>query len=205
MRQKQFGKKINNWHRPLGPSQPHRRFRQHRHDVPMAWEEKEVSTDDFRIDDYWNCYDTCGCCRNRYEGDQEDLDRHELNRLLEEVFNPPLAPLFRKGWRTTATVEHKPQNMVNLDSQGHTVGTTLAQRLAEYLEEVVHCSQSSDWIRVCINEATGHSKNLEIVQRVAAQTQTPMLAQRLCLFAPFWLRRPDTWNETRACHQLATR
>jgi hypothetical protein len=45
-----------------------------------------------------------------------------------------------------------------------------------------------------MSEPTGDWRNLDVIKSVGARLQCPHLARYLCLFAPFWVRSPQTWN-----------
>ncbi len=51
MKRALFGKKIQNWHRPLGRTQLRRWYRRHRHDVPR--DEYEDIVPDRYYEEYW--------------------------------------------------------------------------------------------------------------------------------------------------------
>jgi len=80
MKQKKFGKKIQNWHRPLGPSQIGHRFRQ------LRYESIEPSVDlmvsDYFEEDDWNPYDP----DDDYELErQKNLFAYSLYQLLQDI------------------------------------------------------------------------------------------------------------------------
>src|SRR5262249_20135946 len=75
-----------------------------------------------------------------------------------------------------------------------TTNAPLEERLAEHLESVVHYSTNAVAVQSRIREAVGDQRNLEVVNFVAKTFHNPDLAKRITLFAPFWVRRPQTWK-----------
>ncbi len=188
MKQKKFGNKIQNWHRPLGAEQLSQRYRQQRSSVGFV-----------EFDHCWDYYDPCeeewdpeG--REGWDGDQADDDfteisHYELGKVVGE--NPPLtSQLFQLS---------RPPDIAP-DQQGQSpdgeqpADSVNAATLADYIGAIREFSTNSDRLRARIKEAIGGPQNLAVVRSAAASSRCPYLAKRLCLFAPFWIRSPQTWN-----------
>ena len=108
MRQKKFGKKIQNWHKPLHPSQLRERFLEHRYDDPEIRKRGRSIDAITGVDDCWNPFDpylACGCwyCVEAHTLPldelyiSEDLYRLEFDEFLTRTLNPS-DPLFRPEW-----------------------------------------------------------------------------------------------------------
>jgi len=198
MKQKKCGKKILNWHRPLGPSQLRQRFLRHRYDELETTKQAQrfdgpVGADFF--DDFWNCYDPFyDPYYDNGGADAEDRQMHVMERVLGQILNPSM-PFLQPEWMADSMAEGKSEAIVDLEARRQTSGIAIEERLAEYIEKVAQFSHHSDFLQSFIREAIGERQNLEIVKRVGVKFQSPHLAQRVCLFAPFWVRSPETWDQ----------
>ena len=103
MEQTRFGKKVQNWHRPLGPSQLRRRFLQRR-DADLETIRWGQPPDNFArvysTRDYWGRYSYPVYGDN---GGPEDIYHYFLDHLLQNIVgtHPSLIPL---EWAVEALV-----------------------------------------------------------------------------------------------------
>jgi hypothetical protein len=195
MKRKKFGEKITNWHRPLGRSQLRRRFLVQRHDDPELTQRGPAvdwSVDDDAYDAYWNSYDPY---YEIWEITSDDRHTQVMETSLTKILNPSI-PFFRPEWLNDGDATDGESK-----SRGRSVprrrrsGGVIEDRLADYLAKVVQFGDHSDLLESSIREAMGDRQNLEIVKRVEARSQSPNLAQSVCLFSPFWVRSPRTWDQ----------
>lgn len=202
MKQKKFGRRIQNWHRPLGPSQFRRRFLVHRHDNPELLKlghSYELPVDDGSCDEYWNYHDPFreplfGLLPDWDYVDSDDVHGYVLEEFLEKILDPP-TPLFRPEWVADSAADSQAEVMVGLAARHQIADSAIEGRLVEYLEKLARFSHHSDLLQHRIVEAIGVRRNLEVVKRVGIQFQSPHLAKRICLFAPFWVHEPQTWDQ----------
>jgi len=199
MKQQKYGKRILNWHRPLGPSQLRQRFLRHRYDDPELTQREQGfswSIDDAACDAFWNTfdpyYDPYG---ESFEADSDDLHMHVMGRHLTQILNPAI-PFFQPEWvADDATVDMKPEASASLEPYRRTAGAGIEERLADYLGKVACFSDYLDLLQSCIREAIGARRNLEMVKHVEDGCQSRGLAQSVCLLAPFWVRSPQAWDQ----------
>lgn len=194
MKQKKFGKKIQNWHRPLGPSQLRRRFRTHRYDDSELDARRSVLDEFPEGDDCWDCYDPpcdpdCEYCGG---DDGNDLYGYYLRRFVQGLAyqSPPLIPLELAVDRAAAEADNADLSLP--EDRQNPAG--IEQRLASHIDRLSSISSDSTALRQQISESIRELRNIEIVQRVADKSRVPDLATRACLFAPFWVRPPLTWD-----------
>src|SRR5262245_45772335 len=176
MKKWRLGKRIQNWHRPLGSSQLRRRYCQHRYDDPEV--AKRGRSLDYLVEGN-DCRDGHDPYEDEYlRGDSNDLNEYELGLFLNQLLRP-LPPLFRPEWATDATADHNAETAVA--SLVHTEPPLVAieERLVGYVASVAHFSNNSAVIRFCINESISDPRNLAVVRWVAAELQCPHLAKNV--------------------------
>ena len=199
MRQKKFGKKIQNWHRPLRPSQLGRRFLEHRYDDPEIRKRGQSIDVLTGVDDCWDPFDPY---QDWDDGELEDLYRLELDKFLTRTLDSS-DPLFRPEWAADSSIVATTPSLVEPADLG------VAERLAVYVEQVMLFSKNSEAVRSQILQAVGDPRSLNVLNSVGdafciqryvlnsdALNFCPQpFAKRVCLFAPFWIRRPETWKK----------
>jgi len=194
MKQKKFGKKIQNWHRPLGPSQLRRRFLRHRHDDPEVTSEGRYRHYPIPVDDCWNCYDP----HVGYESYESDDFSVNLNHLWSEIAEP-YPPYVTLEVPTGNAPSHPPENTAVSAASGRDSDTAIEERLAAYVERLTHLSSNDRvLVRNRIQGAIGAPANLDIVRSEYPGHQDAI--RRICLFSPFWQRSPSTWNKDSGTH-----
>ena len=190
MKKKKFGQKIQNWHRPLGPSQLPRRFLRHRYDEAGSTRPGEDLDDLVEVDDYWDCCDPRPGC---YHGHPNELFSFHLDHLWRAIAGP-LPPHIALEPSAGNTTDVASENAVISVPPEATVESDAEERLAAFVEKLVHLSaQDSLVLRYRIVQAIGATRNLEVV--TSEYSHAPEAAKRICLFAPFWRRSPQTWNK----------
>ncbi len=183
MKQKKFGKKVQNWHRPLGRDELSQRYRRTRYMDPEFDDESGQPIEpEQQYDGYWDIYDPHDdwfCTRYAGELDGEYI---QLKRYLQVLST-------KQGFYNVSP-DHL-QNSIAID-QANTdvdgISQQQAQVLAMYLEH--------DYLTLHekIESILVEPLDLYIVNAVAREIQNPHFAQWVFLFAPFWIRSPRTWQ-----------
>lgn len=194
MKQKKYGQKIQNWHRPLGPSQLRQQFLRKRYDDPELKKQGRSidcsSSGDFDWD--WDYGD-------------EDWDEPEnswrfglfnyyLDQVLDPITNPPSPLICLKQLTDVLANRHPKADLPEVDPDPKSL-LPVEERLSAYLDRLAHFPANLTFIQSCIHESIGDSLNLDIVKSWGDNLQYPHLAKYICLFAPFWIRSPQTWSE----------
>ena len=170
MKQHMHGRRVQNWHRPPGPRQLTRWFQRHRHDEPPD------------TDDDW-CDDDDDLC---YYSEREigAMDRRiaELRGFLRAAWLRP-SPLFPINPPEEPAAPPKTNRQ-----RARLAGERIEQRLAAFIRGVTR-----PFISSLIDAATRRPEDMRVL-RQAATAFGADFANHVCLFAPFWLRRPSSWR-----------
>jgi hypothetical protein len=176
MKQRMYGRKVQNWHRPLAPQQLRRRFLRHRYDAipddgddgnPPDWDEHRSSEDV-----------------------EQDLRDFELKQLLRGIVHQPV-PLFRLEGALEAAL--RANDEFSITSGQAEDPAMLEQRLAVFVQSITHFPNDPT-TRRRISDAIGKDVYLDVIQSAGKLAVGQDLVRNVCLFAPFWLRSPRTWN-----------
>lgn len=146
-----------------------------------------------RLDDCWDCYDPpCGPDCPYCGRPDEDLFGYRLREFLRSLTDLP-APLVPFEWAVDAGSNEAAEAAASSPpSRQASVG--IERRLASHVDRLMAISSSAAALRPEMAEAIGDWRNLEAIRRVAERGHAPGLTTRVCMFAPFWLRNPRTWN-----------
>jgi len=201
MKQKQFGKKVQNWHRPLGRNQLRQRFLRHRYDDREAeLEEAQFMSGVVEVDEHWNpnaphyCI-ICGrtdCLSMELPGEEIPMYRMEgfLTDLVQKPRSISISPE-RVAFKSDKDDSGRQDHLYDTPRRPE---TSIENRLAAHIRGFSDSSTCAD-IAADIVGSVGSPENIDIVIRGAESLGHPHLAKRICLFAPFWIRSPMTWNE----------
>lgn len=203
MKQKKYGKKIINWHRPLGRSQLRRRYlRQRYQDIEYTNSGSLRSTEiEVEVDDCWNPYDP-------YYGDwygdwncadEGDINQHQLDNLLQSVLNRPSLSDSFETVLAASDNQYINDGAPAVDLREFQAGEIEA-RLHAHVDKARDFMNNPEPLRSELIRSVGHWKNADVIQRVADQYQNDNLARQLCFFAPFWVRNPCDWDESGDTH-----
>ena len=179
MKQKINGRKVQNWHRPLGGAQLRKGFRQRRHDDPADTSDGRSFNDDALFDAHWDPFDP-------YKEDDFswELSEHRLETFLQELLHPP------QVWRLAGLTESTADGL--LADPAST--TSLEERLKDHATQVLHFSEAGDALRTQITRVVGAAE-VEIITSEGNRFRAgSRFARNVCLFASFWIRSPRTWN-----------
>jgi len=191
MKQKKFGKKIQNWHRPLGRDALSQRYRRRRFDhtalsvggatAPDA-DEPPVASDRF-----WNLWDPFDCWEpfDEYEGDNQVW--LSLSNFLDRLISPRSPKLASKTARSRHRIEQLAGPTV---AEQLLLGTTLESRLRNF-ERILRGidGEPTDLVPL-IAARVDDTRSILVLREVLGWER----ARDLCLYAPFWIRHPSSWN-----------
>jgi len=186
MKQKKFGKKVQNWHQPLHPSAFSQRYLRLRRDANL----NECLSDSYDFDDC-DCWDWgCDCC----DPVEDPYVRYKLAEVLSRILDPinPLTGLNRIA--ATMPSFNGDTEYPTFESRRSDT-TSLENRLAEHVEHCLDRAGSVDAMRPQIIESVGDWRNLDAVKLEAERLQSPGLAKLIIFFSPFWVRSPMTWKQ----------
>ncbi|MBL8799548.1 MAG: hypothetical protein JNM56_37040 [Planctomycetia bacterium] len=182
MKQKIYGRKVQNWHRPLGPQQLRRSFRRYREGAPLDAEELDYCHDY----DWYEAWDGDG---PRDEG-SEDLLCHELKQLSRAALRRP-PRLFRPEWATDDV------SWAGAEQAAASERTAGAEHLEEQLAAFVQGIKrfpNDPATRRRIADSVGEDVYRDVLQSAATPGKGENLVRNVSLFAPFWIRSPRTWD-----------
>ena len=169
MKQRKYGQKVQNWHRPLAPRQLERWFRRHRHD---ALPDEDDWDTEVRHADY-------------FSEESLDLRSLELKQLCREIVRRP-TPLF--------SLERAMDGALHSEGECAVAGREdLELDLALFTQTITYFPNHPSTIRQ-IREAIGEDVYLDVITSSGRLVNGQLLVQNLCLFAPFWIRSPRTWT-----------
>jgi hypothetical protein len=195
MKQKKYGNKIQNWHRPLGPSQLRQRFFQMRHSDPTLTTSGKNVVDSVDLDHHWdydNCWDFLNP-RQNYPGCDNQLFHFHIEHLWN-VIQTFLSPQIDLQWPRGEQTNEMAGSIAASVTEDHFSNLDFDEHLAEYIDGLVRLSSTDSLaFRYYITRAIGSPRNLEIIE--SEYSQQIEAAKRICVFAPFWKRRPDTWKK----------
>lgn len=186
VRKFQFGRRVQNWHRPLAENELRRRYvRERDRDPELVLRGQSIlvppsSSREICEEEH---DDECPLChwslQAWLEGDDRDLHRFELDQLLARVLDQPRRLLERQGDPWSVAVDSGAER--------------LAERLEQHVRDLCMLPREKELsLLASICAAIGPRPNLDIVLAAAGNDRT--FLRQVLLFAPFWVRRPETWN-----------
>ena len=181
MKQKRFGQKVQNWHRPFQPSAFSQRYLRLRQQAEIV----DYQYDGFDWDDWNDSQCWCDCCDPR----EEPYLDFRLNKLFSYI-TTPLNPLLNLHEMEIGQTEASGYAI----SPKPTETGSLEQRLAEHVKSFLG-SWEDEAICRQITEYVGDRQNLSVLTRVAEINEIPGVVKLICFFAPFWVRQPMTWRQ----------
>lgn len=211
MNDKDFSKKNRSKQRTRGQSWLSNRFLRHRYDDPEAEAEARLARSSqtaVEVDHCWDPFNPLFVDARldeflfSMEADSDDIRRYHLNEFLSELVDRPTLG-FPHGLEFAAADSSPPAAVDHpLDGQPP-ADRHIEEGLAAFLQDLL--GKGLDWndqwdvplddLRVRVLEAIGDLQNVEIIKRATEPFDSPQLAKRICLFSPFWIRSPQTWDE----------
>lgn len=197
MKQKKFGKKVQNWHRPLGPSQLAHRFRRLRYETVEPSEESMVR--EYIEDKFWDPYDPYW--DDDYRVDVEkDLQDFLLRTLKEDIVKTSPPSLSVESVIETPSDRGTGNEVLFLNCQRP--ASKIEERLAKHINMLNHHSIDSvfDAIPSQLKQqfwVFGSTDAFESDYYV-----DNLFLRKACLFVPFWLSNPQAWDRKDAIRLL---
>ncbi|MGC4047090.1 MAG: PcfJ domain-containing protein [Armatimonas sp.] len=177
MKQRRFGQKVQNWHRPLHPNELSAHYRRLRKTPAgvltqggISQELPEIEYDDYDDRDYWG-----------WDCEGPDSPILHNNNLVWSICHPnrplsALGQLFPNEAFSPPLAHCPPEELIEL--------------LAEHVERIQTYRSDDPELAEVINDVIGNEEARKVVQQYS-----PRSAEVICLFAPFWVRSPLTWNQ----------
>ncbi len=211
MNDKDFSKQNRSKQRTRGQSWLSNRFLRQRYDDPEAEAETRLARSGqtaIEVDHCWNPFNPLFVDSRLdefllgIEADSDDIRRHHLNEFLAELVDRPTLGS-QHGWKF-AVADSGPSAAADhpLDGQPP-ADRRIEEGLAAFLQDLL--GKGLDWsdqwdvplddFRARVLGAIGDLQNVEIIKRATEPFDSPQLAKRICLFSPFWIRSPQTWDE----------
>ncbi len=198
MKQRKDGKKVYNWHRPLGPDALKRGYIRER-DQLTGIDENLASLEDYESDfsyDPWTYtpgWDCCEACFNEDRGfaNSSEVETRRLELLLQEVLLPSFWKLHLEDIRQTIDGEEREEAASGVDRKN---SLSLEDRLYRHVALIRSYATDSETLRHELLTSIGDQRGLKTIETLGRQVGSPNLAKLICLFAPFWLREPNAWD-----------
>jgi len=194
MKQKKYGKKVINWHRPFRSFHLSQRYLRLRYKDPeevLTDHEDDEPFDPYGDDDlYWNPYDSVSdldyAMHKAWNLISKEGQWGEFQLLLSEA---GLLPAEKKekpsGDAQTTLNEHQP------------IPDFLEEKLARHMQQLSKAKSFEEWLPHNIrNTLLGRREDLKCLLNLANDDTQRKQKEDLvfiALFSPFWIRRPSTW------------
>jgi hypothetical protein len=196
MKQKRFGQKVMNWHRPLQKDQPRRRFQQrHANEGRRQLAAYKVLSDEWSWDepwedmywDYWNI------------ASDMDYAIHAAHTLLEPINHTALQALLRPehAWRVDAQTEHAATALYT--AVAALQRDEFVTRLAAHLQQLATPRPGEGWLPQSTKQALQDQGDRVTLARLLesygadSEPEAEGTIIHLIMFAPFWIRPLRTW------------
>jgi hypothetical protein len=178
--------------RSFGPDDLGRRYLRLRHEDTLHDESGRLHARVQDGDDFWDINDPggecpepgCECCA----ADAEELSGFHLERLLDDIVCSDTLPIVDYG----EPINEEP---VGNGRTGEPLPrASIEKRLAGHLGASSRGRFDRDKMYATIATAIKNPGGLRIIREYAERCNSPRLARRICLFAPFWLAEPYDWD-----------
>lgn len=201
MKQNKFGKKVQNWHRPLGRSQLRERYLALRYDDAEYTKPGQIVShgiEPFEVDQCWDPYDplsddlyddyTDGFGRSQLYLAEEDYFEYNLNYLWQK-FSTPVHSVFDGLVNSSSEIAAQSKLLLKHDR--------LEQSLADYINKMslqaINSQDNDGFYTEMINDIAT-IEDRDVITKFASNPMQSGYAKDLMLFAPFWIRRPSSWQ-----------
>ena len=208
MKQKKFGNKVQNWHRPPRKDDLSQSYLAKRHKDPLYHDNGEERHADVAKSDYQALWDLLrpGGCGNGLEwfcevcgraGDTCQFDFYENKDALQFInwfenlaYVNPIKQALEK-------VEDKLKlnhDKALLDVENPETNELIPELLFDYLKKEQLVSDHLDNLKEEIQEAIGDIENIRILLRYVEKLGNRKAVIPLSFFSPFWVRKPANWD-----------
>lgn len=199
MRQYYSGRKVQNWHRPLGQNELGQRYRRLVYADPMIEQRGSsiVYNDPPETRDFGECRKRpCSSCENLCF--YVDREAYRYHSLMSDLENAPTRILFTVREKAGNDAESALGNApVQRFSQPQ---YSLEWRLAEYTtqflrinHETLSLSRFDEWLAIIRDLASSPTRQ-NIIRSFTEREKHPELTELIYLFSPFWIRSPESWD-----------
>jgi len=194
MKQKKFGKKVINWHRPLSVKQQAQGYVKRRLELPNLIDQ-DFPEDYIETDECWNPYDPCCRCGDYYEGCYHDNAFDYSVWSLEEYI---------RGILHSPTLLNPDEGSLNRPWKLGDAGLLspevvspfrIETRLSEFFKNVSGFIQDPHDLQTQIEQSLADTYDRRMLKLAADQMNHPQLAIQIGLFSSFWIRSPRAWNQ----------
>lgn len=197
MKQRRHGKKVYNWHRPLGKNQLKRRFLRARHQASSATAEldSQNEADELAEAGIWPFEIANYCCESCYQSqldyaEEEDFTEQKIKTLLDTLLHTP-------AWleQLDEAKQHLPSapNERSPVPQGHSSAAPVEERLAQHIEWIENYHESPQPLQHSLYQKCDDSRRIKVVSQAGNASGNRYFARFILLFSPFWIRDPLDW------------
>ena len=197
MKQKKDGKKIQNWHKSLGPSQLRQRYRRLKMEDPENTHHAGLLK---QVDELYNGQycdvcgspDSCGCreCWDYDDPADENRITWSHRQLVAALTEPQwLIPL---RWAIELQEEFRETNDCGRLRQ-KILDVGVEQELFNYAELLGQCPATAAALKAKISDSILNPETLDVI-RPPHNTEGHDVFLLACLFSPFWIRSPSSWQ-----------
>ncbi len=204
MKQKRYGKKTYNWHRPLGKNQFKSRFLRHREDQNSVTDQLKAVEPEGTNDDLtaWPDELEAYCPQSSEWQNGADSPEAEKNeRRLLQLLDTLLVPF---AWQTQLDRLKSDKQLPHPEpiDWDQTDTSAIEERLSKHLEEIIGYQVDQGPLNATLLRATSDTRRLAIVKQASKQIGNKHIARLVLLFSPFWIRDPLDWDSTQGPFDL---
>lgn len=194
MKQKKFGRKIINWHRPLRAEQRGQRYLNRWLEYPNLLDQ-EFSDEDIETDECWDPYDPCCKCGDYYGSCYHDHAFDYSVWSLEEFIRGILSSPTLLNPDKVPSKKALHSNKAGLLPRIEEDRGQLEARLSEFFGNVSSFLGAPKVIQSQLELSLADAHDRNVLRLAAEQISEPQLAIQVGLFSPFWIRSPRSWNQ----------
>ncbi len=217
MKQKKFGKKVQNWHRPLGSNEKNAKFLRTQYKDPIYTDDGKIRgtvhdyfpdyDGDIDYDEFWNKYDPHDPYVTYYSdrgdalhwwydhydeeqaADAESTDVRQFKNWMEDLLVP--TDLELKIKKVLAVPTFNDYSKIEHRAPAH---DTFETDLFEISEFENYIKDPTGQLVEKIRSAAGHKDNIKVIHNLFPGIEHQQIRYYLILFAPFWVRLPIHWD-----------
>ncbi|MCL6265051.1 PcfJ domain-containing protein [Flagellimonas myxillae] len=210
MKQKKFGKKVQNWHKPYNPKYrlSQRGFKlkndktslseeldtyfteEPNHEYDYGWNYlQDPMADVYYYEEGWDC------CRDCYYnhiglGVESDFCNYNYHKLYESVIHQNtlenlLDPEKIQRLKKNITVETEPT----------TPGNNIEERIYQHIKGITNLNGKMDEYAHLLRKMVGDQDNVRVLKNNIDQEFAEFVTKCAVLFSPFWLRKPQSYPQ----------
>ena len=203
MKQRRHKKKSKYWHRNIGRKGYRQRY------MRQVFEDPDVNKSGtsykyVEADEHWNIYDPYNYSYDyTYEIFEKadyyldyDQQQYNLGILLNDILSTADNPFLNLNKKLGIPDHPGKEEFTVVSSDPKNQSTPIHERLFKFVRRITNLSSDeissvSSWIQNYI----GNPRNIPLVKQVEENVKNLKFTKIVCLFAPFWLRSPLTWDK----------